>query len=571
MKKINIDLSTTKNKMEFIINFLFLLFTFSIPSFSYNFLHVVPIIIATILMLIILFYVIKYSTIVIDFVTSTFLLYLILIVASFLINGFNKFPQTPLLLGFLFLAIYQYAKTSKNEKTLMCLFFVGVSLFAVFFTIYYRDPIFSFDFSYRLGGFFGNQNQIGDFFTLGYVFSLYLVFFNKKIYYSIPLLCFAFLGLFTGSKTVLLLLALSTFLAILLFFGKKRWYLSFISILAALLLFIVVLSLPQLAPFARRMKDFMDFLLGSGNSVDRSSILRSHMIDEAIYLFLRSPLLGNGFASFSELSGSGTYSHNTIVELLSNFGIFTFITFEVILIYPIYSYLKSGNKDKIETYIFIQTAMIVISQISSMLYTAKEFYVLISLFAVYFSNKNNSEVFIRVNIKNIFLNQSTVESQIKLFLKNKGETKVVIGGIDYIEKVKHITPSTIFIDISSSSNQSSDNYHSIINSPKCPTHIFINTTGLNFDKLGYFVRMIELSRPQTSILIISPQEFDIKLLGSIRKIHTSIKKQDNLDKSISIGRKGVLVIENWNKVTSLISKLVYIEKVQIQKNKTMEK
>lgn len=82
----------------------------------------------------------------------------------------------------------------------------------------------------------------------------------------------------------------------------------------------------QSSAYWQRLEELFYGLKGE-ESGDASFDTREEMIFSGIDLWLSSPLWGHGNEAFRVMSGFGTYSHSTPVELLSNYGIVGFVCY----------------------------------------------------------------------------------------------------------------------------------------------------------------------------------------------------------------------------------------------------
>lgn len=153
---------------------------------------------------------------------------------------------------------------------------------------------------------------------------------HKKTIISWGRLVFACIGILlsaqqilmvTGSrKSMLMLLIISA--GVYLLYTKGR--LNFIRMVPGFILGSVACAYGvykiATGSYAERFISIFYGLQG-GYSGDGSFDIRQQMIYMGIELWLSSPLFGHGNEAFRVMSGLGTYSHSTPIELLANYGV----------------------------------------------------------------------------------------------------------------------------------------------------------------------------------------------------------------------------------------------------------
>lgn len=257
----------------------------------------------------------------------------------------------------------------------------GGFCFAIYFFATYHSEILSFNFS-RIGDLFSNVNRVGDSFAISFSATIMLIFFFKpknlflKISLWILAAVFLIFSAFTGSKAALLIEVVSLLAAVFVLLGssKRIWFI--VLLLATFFLLLGLSKIPGLDAVFSRFTDMFYFLLGDARE-DPSSSERVSMFAQGFYYFGQRPLFGNGVGGFTSIGTYGTYSHNTISELLCDFGIFGFLTYEAPVIYTV---IKMDKKDRkifgiglvlLVTIFFLQTSFpVFIYKMNSLVYGA---------------------------------------------------------------------------------------------------------------------------------------------------------------------------------------------------------
>lgn len=284
--------------------------------------------------------------------------------------SFSSLRTICLIYGLMFFT-FEFSINLKNPKLMMVFFLWStVALAGLIFIDNYQDILsLSTD---RIGDKFGNLNQIGWIFALGFFFCFYRIFFLRERYVMsalIALVDLAFAAL-TGSRGALLLIATSTFVLLFFFFkGKKKLYLLLTCVVLALGIFLI-LQIPSFSELRTRIYRMLISLLSGGTSGDTSSNQRFAMVEEGLFLFAKSPIFGNGLASFSVISNQTVYSHANLSEMLCNFGVIGLSIWASPFFYN--SFLERRNK-KLPICLMYSIAIILPSMFFTILYSAKFF------------------------------------------------------------------------------------------------------------------------------------------------------------------------------------------------------
>lgn len=415
-----------KNKFKAILEILIIVVYFAfallLPTTSYTRFHLIPFFAAGLMIVLMLMWLILYGKIYLDFPTIMMFLFLIFNVFSWMINGFNYFNQTVVILPILFLFIYQYLKNTKNIKLFSYLTFLGYLFFAIVFSVFYARELIDFVLgkvgdTARLGEAFGNVNGIGGFFAIGFAFSLYYGIIAKRYHNLVFSALLLFLSATTGSKTAIMLVVVSLVVVMIVKFGLKKWYITISIIVAFLVLVVIVLSIPQFSFLKDRIVKMFQVLIGtSGSQVDGSTASRLTMVSEGLFGFLQRPIFGWGHNGFNKhITYYGTYSHNNYIELLSDYGLVGFLTFESIIFVPLFKYFtrkppidreNEGEGKRLVSLMVILGIFVFFAQFVGVGSVSKEHYILFAFLSVistdYYEKKRKNAVYIPLATRNLF-------------------------------------------------------------------------------------------------------------------------------------------------------------------------
>ena len=301
-----------------------------------------------------------------------YIVFVIYCVLSYLFTrySFSSLRTICLVYGLMFF-VFEFSVNIKKPKLMMEFFLWStVVLAALIFIDNYQD-ILSLK-TGRIGEKYGNLNQIGWIFSVSFFFCLYRVFFMRErrvISFMIAIVDLIFAG-FTGSKGALLLIVTSALVLLFFFFkGKKKLY-----FLVACVIFIcgiaLILQIPSFDELRTRIYRMIISLLSGGTNGDISTNQRFAMFEEGFFLFAKSPIFGNGLASFSVISNQTVYSHANLSEMLCNFGVIGLSIWASPFFYN--SFLERRNK-KLPICLMYSIAIILPSMFFTILYSAKFF------------------------------------------------------------------------------------------------------------------------------------------------------------------------------------------------------
>lgn len=209
---------------------------------------------------------------------------------------------------------------------------LSMTIFLIFFVLAYRENIIHMNFDQRFGYDFGNVNVICFMFDIGVMFLLYISFLKKRWYFFllIPAFLMFFCAFITGSRWGLVSLIAGVLFLLYEFFGRKYKIEYFIGLFIIIGVAIALLQLPQFAEYKKHFTELFSFL--SNKNKRGSSAVRTAMFIDGIKLWLKNIVFGYGCDGFKANTSYGMFSHSSIIEMLTNFGIIGFFLFFVPII-----------------------------------------------------------------------------------------------------------------------------------------------------------------------------------------------------------------------------------------------
>jgi len=383
--------------------------TFSIFSFSGRpFFNEINNLIHAVLILLIFIYILIYGSFRFDIFFILLALFNITVLISSVLSGFVNFRITTVILSVVAFFLYQFLICENNRQDTVRAILAGSLGFILYFIAVYFVPIFTLDFSTRLGFYFDDVNYVGRYFLFIYIFFLFYVLFQKN-YRLIPIAVIAlFLMVTTGSMSNLFSSVLITIILFLFFIPKEKRYILVISIFSLMIIGFLLLQLDALDYYRERIYGILGSVLNiSTLNSDGSTEYRSILLTEAFYMFLKKPLFGYGFYSVASYSLTGQFSHNNIMDLLANHGIFATLLFEYLILAPIAKMSQKVEKNRalyiaLGIYIFIYQMFLVTY------YHKFEYFVFALLYAYVYEEKDkhfsfSMKIHPEVKLENTFL------------------------------------------------------------------------------------------------------------------------------------------------------------------------
>ena len=281
--------------------------------------------------------------------------------------GYSRLWSTLTLFSFVFF-LSQYWFNSKRFSFFIATICISLIIFLVFFVIKYRSNILALDFDERYGYDFGNVNTICSMFDIGILFMVYLAF-NKKSYYYplfIPASLMAFCALITGSRWGFITLVIGIIFLVYEIIGKRFKLLFTLSIVVLIGVSIGIFQLNFMAEYRKHFLSLFNFFK---NPVANSSpSIRFSMFIDGIKLWSKNLIFGYGTDGFAANTSYGVFSHSSVVELLTNYGIIGFAIFYV----PLFKTLLSCNyKSKYSSLLKIYVGFILVYSIFASLHVSK--------------------------------------------------------------------------------------------------------------------------------------------------------------------------------------------------------
>ncbi len=229
---------------------------------------------------------------------------------------------------------------------------LGYSLFITWREI---GSVFYFN-TGRLGATLINPNSYAFALLVGLLLLSYYLYDKKIKAIHLIFICLCFLTFshqiifITGSRKgiigiFIILVSLIIFKSML---RKNSITYTFSYYLVGIVLLVGLYSWLESSPHFQRILNIQNFFAGKHIVGERSIIIRSEMLGDAIRLFLEKPILGWGFDQFAYISGWGTYSHNNIAELLVNqgfIGILIYYSIFILLLHYIISAIRYYDMD----------------------------------------------------------------------------------------------------------------------------------------------------------------------------------------------------------------------------------
>ena len=235
---------------------------------------------------------------------------------------------------------------------------VSISLY-MYYTYGFSKLILS---SQRIDGLLGNQNEVGMYCSFAIVISIYELFIQRKKKFLLILaiiICFPAM-IFTGSRKSVLIIGcavLVLFLTFSDFKGKVKGI-----IWGVLIIFVALYSLEYFSIFSSINARFDQlWALLRGESESNSDLARVYFINTGWSLFLKKPILGNGFLSSYYYLGS--YSHNNYIELLMDNGLCGAVSYYSIFGLLLFSIKQIKNNKSVYSFVCMALACLLLVDI----------------------------------------------------------------------------------------------------------------------------------------------------------------------------------------------------------------
>lgn len=261
---------------------------------------------------------------------------ILLILLSTVVNKISHSPFTPVFNLALCLFVFWWGSENKHDTNIFyLLFLIATWIFLLALLVIDYKTIISFNFSSRyFATFFGNSNDVARKIMFSLILNIGFFFKAKpraiKALSIIISLIFTYLLILTGSFSNTILVTLIWIIVIYLLFPQKYRWLYFLLLFLGLCGIIVLLNLPTFEYFKHRIENLINtFINGGSGGSTYNRFLGAYY---GLQLFLERPLFG--FGANGVFNNYAIMSHNNMVELLADFGIFAFVLFELLLIVP---------------------------------------------------------------------------------------------------------------------------------------------------------------------------------------------------------------------------------------------
>lgn len=299
--------------------------------------------------------------------------------------------------AFLFsVLMYNIVNSKKRVEIVLAMF--GVAATILFVYLLSTDQLVVDE---RLGNdLVGNANIFANLFMFSALAMVYFLFSNKGkwatlIFWIIFVAQEYALALSASRKNFIIPIVVLFIVMILKTDKKGRKHIITRSIIVAIAACVLLWSIFEV-PFlydaiGYRMEGLRNLFTGEG-AVDKSTEIRMWMIDYALELWRRNPILGNGidtFKVFNTLYGH-CYSHNNFVELLCGVGVVGFLAYYSMYFYLFKNLLKCKNVGVEKWYWLFALVGICIFEYGAVTYYMFQVQIFIVL-AVIFLTRNDME------------------------------------------------------------------------------------------------------------------------------------------------------------------------------------
>ncbi|HBF68682.1 MAG TPA: hypothetical protein DDW20_05145 [Firmicutes bacterium] len=271
-------------------------------------------------------------------------------IGTILLSHQFRYLLTVVLLAFSFVIIFFMLEQVGNNDLIIRLAIYSLTLFVFLFVLHYRKDILSFSNfgSNRLAvdNYFDNVNTVAYYFAGCCILSLYYAFFSKKtinLLFLIPFVVSFYVGILTASRTFLVGVTLSS-LTIFIIRFKKKPIVLIIGLVVIIAGVVLLFTLPTFSMLKKRLIDMFNMMTGLNYSTDYSTATRILWQDYATYFGSRHLIFGVGLNGFYVYSGTDTYSHANITELLCNTGVVGLLLYYSIFFVAFYDLIDKKNK-----------------------------------------------------------------------------------------------------------------------------------------------------------------------------------------------------------------------------------
>jgi|BioPla2DNA2_1021312.scaffolds.fasta_scaffold00316_23 O-antigen ligase len=467
----------------------------------------------------IIIYIIAYSEIKID-------KFLILIIFSLLWFSFiafinkNIIRQQSILLNVLnmiptYLIISSF---DKMRKTMFSGIIVGLLLFTLIFSLYYFRELLSFNFSVRLGSFFGNQNDVAATLLIAATIFVYFGFRGKYLYFA-PAFLSALNLIATGSRAGVLNLVVIVLLLFISIFVKKNKIILCAGLVVFIISIVLIFVFPVFGSLKERMIGMLNVLIGNDPSADYSTFYRLEAISESLLLFLLSPIWGHNIFMY-QFSTNEMVAHNALLEIATQQGIISLLLFIAIFIYPLIKLTKSKYEHRLLLISIIVGSLLFHLTLSGLPF--KEQYLILALSMAFLQNKhyfilNPRKNYLKAVLKNniIFYNNFdySLMSFIDFNLLNSNKNIIAVNDDVSISNL-NISNQYIFEKVIKKVELDNEFVFDVNKYNKTNNYLFI-ISGIDTSNVSHLMLLNYLTKHNNYKIIIVAQEkdFAIELLS----------------------------------------------------------
>lgn len=291
--------------------------------------------------------------------------------------GFDKVITVAQLIVLCYFANAVVDTPYKVDFTIKAVIFSGYFMYLyTFATVGIDGMLGMFNDDVRLGGQVNQENTFGYYSAIVFAFALYQMVYKKKRWYFLFLPLPIIMGLFSGSKKSLLLLALAAFMIIALKDKKKIISRTIFAVIVVGAAGYVLYRLGALDLVLKRTEEAL-----SGTDVSTND--RKLFIEFGIEKIKEKPILGYGIEQFALLFeqsyGRLEPSHNNYVQILTSFGIVGFSLWYGAYFYFLVVGIKNFYKNGMGPMLVFIAAITFVNDLTTTTLINKFTYILIAL------------------------------------------------------------------------------------------------------------------------------------------------------------------------------------------------
>lgn len=323
------------------------------------------------------------------------------------------------------LFIFEFIANTKTPKFALFSILIGTILFTLIFVAEsvptVLDSIKEHSSLDRLGIKYGNLNYVGRNFALGCILCTALALIKRRFYlfFLLGTLLMGGATFLTGSRGALLIMAIGILAVIYYALPKKMKWLFIIIIIAVAGAAYLLLQLPVFSNLSKTFKNAFLVIINKGGK-DGSTNRRLTMMLDGFDIIGKNLIFGNGAYGFEYMSSYGTYSHNSVVELLCSAGVIGFVLFYSPIFVMIRNFSKEeGTKHKLFRSILLTVfiSFLLVGLFFFVLYTDKIMVLtLASLFSYdFYVHKNEQRKFV---VSFAFKNEKEKEANTAVCIDN---------------------------------------------------------------------------------------------------------------------------------------------------------